>query len=543
MSESDKEIEYQVYYTTDLEEQFSELLSVKKKSLKGKHIERIYLPVEKIVQFRFDFGARPGQVSVSDMTLEGENIQPLNFDDFSFHRIDSKRHKNQRLTIVSYQNDPLMIYQKPLKILPKQSMNWCVFFLLLCIFGSSSYLIFSYLRNLKNDCRSGVDIVFVSLFGVLLYVPMMHVSEATTSSREQRRLAVKPHLFIGEGSDIDIDSDYGKKFDAWFNDRFFGRPALIKLHDVIRNKLSNIVRTRFAIYSKKNGWEFCLPHVSSLDCRPPSLQVIAQTLIQLDKFCRQNQIKLYILEAPKKESVYKEILSDEYGFDEKQFVKVSQAQETIRSEVRNNHIPYVYPYNALRDASRQDFVFFQCSHHWTDWGAFVGYYELMKKICKDFPGMPIVSLDDYQKSQNWLQRDEYSRDYRKPVHLSQFFNSEGNELNFPLHRVWYNYYDHKNGSKMMLRVGKFTKEFVWPEGKYKVMLIGTSSNENLLQFLPYSAAHTKYLRLNMGQVESGDEFKVMKLYKKDILAFKPDILILSIHTDNLPSLRDLCSYK
>ena len=96
---------------------------------------------------------------------------------------------------------------------------------------------------------------------------------------------------------------------------------------------------------------------------------------------------------------------------------------------------------------------------------------------------------------------------------------------------------------MVVEVGRHTKGFTFPDGIHKIMLIGTSQNENLLHFLPYSAAQLKYIRLNLGGVKEVEQFKILKLYKKDILAFKPDILVLSITTDNLPQLRNLCSTK
>ena len=108
-SELDRETEYQVFYTTEPGQRVNEVQSVKKKSSRGKHLERIILPIEKIVLFRFDFGVRPGRVSISDMALAGKNVQPLNFDDFSFVQIDSKRIEKNKLTIVSKQNDPLII--------------------------------------------------------------------------------------------------------------------------------------------------------------------------------------------------------------------------------------------------------------------------------------------------------------------------------------------------------------------------------------------------------------------------------------------------
>ena len=227
-SQSDREIEYQVYYATEPGQRFDELQSVKKKSPSGKHFERVVLPIKKIARFRLDLGVRPGQVRVSDMALRGNNIQSLNFDDFSFHNIDSKRIEKNELTIVSEQNNPAIIYQKSLAMVPKQSVDWCMFFLLLCFFGASSYLILSYLKNLKNSGSfnycSYVNILFVCLLGVLCCMPMMHVSEEESSPRENRILAIKPHLFTeGKG----INSEYGKKFDAWFSDRFFGSYVII----------------------------------------------------------------------------------------------------------------------------------------------------------------------------------------------------------------------------------------------------------------------------------------------------------------------------
>ena len=398
-----------------------------------------------------------------------------------------------------------------------------------------TYRLLSYIRG--GGIRRG-DAFLLTIFFSLLFVPMIGVSAAVKSIREVRALAVKPEL-----KDIFKEkSDYARSYENWFNDHFYGRVSLIKLHDVLRNKVSRIIRTKRGIYFKKDGWDFLMPFVQDMDCRSTTLQTIVRNVLQLDLFCRQNKIKFYVLEVPRKESIYKEFLSDKYGFDEKQFGKVSQAQETVRRDVRNHHIPYVYPYNALRKAVAisKDFVFFKCAHHWTDWGAFVGYCELMKEICKDFPDVPIVSLEDYKKSINCLYRDTYARDYGLPWHFSGLFNDE---CLAPIKKTSYNYYDHRDANKMVVKISEFTKQFTYPQGKYNVMLIGTSQNEELLQFLPYSVAQTKYLRLNMGQSKTADEFKILKLYAKDILAFKPDILILSISTDNFPRLRDICASK
>lgn len=362
---------------------------------------------------------------------------------------------------------------------------------------------------------------------------MISISDGVKSVRGNRMLTVKPAL-----KDILREkSDYGRQYENWFNDHFCGHTALMRLHDVIRNELSHVICARNAIYFKEDDWFFLKPLVSKMNDNPAFIRSIVQNLLQLNQFCRQNKIRFYILEVPRKESIYKELLSRRYGFDERAFVKTSQVQEMIRNEVRKHHIPYIYPYEALQNAAKKDFVFFKRTWHWTDWGAFVGYRELMKEIGRDFSDMPVVSLDDYSRSQNRLIRDDWSRNYY-PAYLYRFCNLQKSPLT-----SCFNYYDHKESGKTTLKVGKFTKDFVWSEGRHKVVLIGNSQNENLLQFLPYSAAQTKYIRLNTGWIKAAGEFKILKLHKKDILAFKPEILILSISTDVLPRLRDICASK
>ena len=401
---------------------------------------------------------------------------------------------------------------------------------------TGNLLFFALIYRLLGLIRGGgirrSDAFFLTIFFISLFIPMIGISNAVKSVRESRMLAVKPEMkeIFKKGS------DYGRKYEQWFNDHFCGHVGLTKLHNVIRNKLSIIIRTERWVCLKDSGWMFS---IRDRNFRSSSTQSIIRNLITLNRFCQSHQIKFYVFEVPGKEDIYKEILKERYGFDEQKFIKVFQAREALRNEAQKNHVSWIYPYKALCEAAKKDLVFFKASHHWSDWGAFVGYCELMKEITKDFPNLPVVSLNDYRKTSNRLIRDEWHRDYF--LWLPQrFFNFRTRESpNLTLST----YYDHENSDKMVIRVGKYTKDFTYPLENGKIMLLGTSQNENFCQFLPYTAKRTRYIRLNRGQVKIDDEFKVIKLYKKDILTFKPDILILSIHTDNLLQLRDLCSTK
>ena len=525
-----KAITYQVFYTTDDKNplNFNEKQSVKKNVSAGLHTEHIILPTPKIAQFRFDFGEYPGEVNVLKIALKGKNKQVLNLKDFKFVNIDSQTVQNNQLMLVSKQKDPQMIHQKPLNIVPYQPIDWCFFFGLLCIYGALSYALVSYLNILKiSGKHTPFPVIFLCLFFGALFIPMMHISNETTAGLENRTLAKMPII-----SEIFKEkSEYGKAFENWFNDHFFGRDQIIRLHDKIRNEISQIIRTDKAVYFKKNKWIFLTPFVLN-----PSVKIIEpiiQNLKKFNAFCQENNIKLYILMVPKKEIIYQEFLYN-YGFDKKESEKAEQVYRKTQKEAQKINVPFIFPKEELKKGKQQDYVFFKLTAHWTDWGAYIGYQTFMKEVQKDFPDIPVVTLNEYNKSQNKLIRDSWERTYHKGW-FRLYFNESYDKAN----DTDYTYYDYKNSQNLTVQTGKFMKDYSYPEGKYRIMLIGDSMNDDFLQFLPYSAGELKYIRINRAPVSNAEQWKIMKLYKKDILSFKPDILILLFGAHNFWGLLQL----
>ena len=532
-----KTLTYQFFYTTDPKKpaSFNEKQSVKKKVPAGLHTERVILPIKNIVQLRFDLGEHPGEVNVLKITLKGKNEQVLNLKDFKFVNIDSQTVQNNQLMLVSKQRNPQMIHQKPIKIEPFRPIDWCFFFGSLCIYGAVSYALVSYLNILKISGKHTLfPVIFLCLFFGSLFIPMMHISDETKSIRENRMLAKKPTI-----SEIFKEkSEYGKAFENWYNDHFFGRDRTMRLHDKIRNKTNKVIQKMRGveefIYVKKNGWMFSLSFWTSMT--PKLIQPIMQNIKKLNAFCQENNIKFYMLMLPRKEIMYQELLYD-YAFDKKQYKRLNEIYETVKKEAQKINVPFVYPLNELREAKQKDYVYFKWTHHWTDWGAYIGYQALMKEIQKDFPDIFVTPLNEYNKTQNKLIRDEWNRNYYKG-NLERIFNIKKDEKN----SVNYTYYDHKNKNLLQTKTGQYTKDYSYPLGKYKIMVIGDSTNDNLTQFIPYSANELKYIRINRGQVPTYiDMWKIMKLYKKDILSFKPDILIFSFANIHLWSLQFLGS--
>jgi len=318
-------------------------------------------------------------------------------------------------------------------------------------------------------------------------------------------------------------NNYGANFDKWFNDRFFGREYLISLYDKMKYSFNSIIKNDKALYDKNLDWMFNFPLVLNTP-NEKNKKLIVQNITKLNKWCTENGIKFYVLVVPKKESIYQDLLKQSIGFDIEKNISFNKFISGIQKN--SVGIDIVYPYEELKKASEKDFVFFKNAHHWTDWGAYIGYEKLMESLKKDFPDIRVVSLDEYNILTSNLIRDDWRRDYNTG-HTTRLLNIDNKKAKKDILLSEYNYYDNKDVDNLKIKVGKNIKNFEYEKGKYKIFVIGDSQNEDLMQFLPYSANKLKFLRLNIGQVKPGEQYKIMKHYKNEILNFKPNIMILS----------------
>jgi hypothetical protein len=132
-----------------------------------------------------------------------------------------------QLVIQSDQKDPYMIYSETLDLNPYLKIDWCILLILFCVYWFIFSKTVGYLAKFKIfENHSRIDIIFLALFFGLLFIPMMHISNAQKSDQENRMLAIKPNLIQSGGI---IDNNFGSKFNDWFNDRFWGRDMAVYL--------------------------------------------------------------------------------------------------------------------------------------------------------------------------------------------------------------------------------------------------------------------------------------------------------------------------
>lgn len=391
------------------------------------------------------------------------------------------------------------------------------------------YKISNYLadfRNIKN--KSLIEIIFLTAFFIALFIPMSHIDNNESSEQENRTLAkLKP--FLTEQNTINYD--FGKNFNDWFNDHFNFRTQMLKLNSfkkVSTNKDVEIKQDGFI--EKKSGFMYYYRNFYRYSAK--EVQNNLNPLIELDKFCKKQNIKLYVLITPPKEEVYKPKSSIVKIKDNKAF------ENYIQQLQKNSNLKIFYPVNKFKEGAKNNYIYFKTDDHWTDDGAFIGYKTLMNEIKKDFPNVKTLTPNDFDYIENNLVRADWDRKFgygRTATKLGIFDLDK-------YHTTKYRYYRHKDFDNLKVKITNENlhreKDYFYEKGaNYKVILLGTSQNENLTEFIPFTFKNVKRIRTNNVRGLTSTEWtKIMKYWQKDIVDYKPDILIFCLIYNNISNL-------
>ena len=387
--------------------------------------------------------------------------------------------------------------------LKEYGINFCMLFTVTVVSFLLAYGLVAYVSRFKLlEHGSRIDIVFVCVFFFLLLVPASKISREEKSVQENRRLAAYVPLFSDQG----LNNRFGQDFEAWFNDRFNYREAVISFYSGLEMLLNSRINNKVAFFNKKTHWLF---NNEQLKIRKLSRQTEDRVLRELSaagRFFRGQGIKTYMLMVPGKIDIYAKAAEPYYK------VRGIQNEGTIKRMMSELPFPVVYPLAELQEGAKENFVFFKTEHHWTEWGAYLGYRKLMQTIAKDFPAAGAVGEDAYDIFYKRRVRGDWDRE---DFTLGQTFVQMN--VKYPedkLLDVEYKYYNPKKVLAEDVNDTEMTKHYHNPDGNgLRVMLIGTSMSENLLQFLPQNFSELKYFRTNNSPiVPVAEEKKIMKRY-------------------------------
>lgn len=424
-----------------------------------------------------------------------------------------------------------IIYNNPVNIKSPTKFDIKVLIVIAVLSFLLAYKLTSYLADFKSlNNASRMDIIFLLIFFVILFIPMSNIDTKTEKSEKENRMLANFKPFIYKNK---INFSFGNDFDNWFNDRFYLRKFILKSYSDIKYAIAqNYYYPQKGLIDKKHKMLFNLWYKGMNE------KIIKRNfpyLETLNEFCRNNNIKLYILIVPEKEFIYN-IPIDESS---KNYNNI----DLFKYINQYSDIKISYPLRELQQKSKENLVYFKTEHHWTDDGAFVGYRSLMQNIKKDYPNIEILTSEDFNYFYNKKVRGDFDREFGFGQ-TCKYVGISNNRCKKYLDTD-YRYYRHKDFKRLSVKIHnkplKFGKDYFYPNGAdLKVVLLGTSMSENLCEFIPFTFKHVKRIRNNnVIGVKAGNEFKIMKYYKNEILNYKPDILIFCITYGNIHRLHQI----
>ncbi len=487
----------------------------------------------KKVRFVFKYFSDNNPVEIKNITLKNGKYKIEDLNQFSLNEGKLSIENNTLIiTPPLSRNEVILTYNKKLHLRTSCKFDVKIFLIISVLTFLLFFKLTNYLADFKTIKKeSRIDIIFLTAFFILLFIPLSHIDKAQYSLNENRALKNFEPLINENGA---INYEFGKSYNEWFNDRFNLRQLVLNLHTYIKIYLTGKAQKGII---DKCGFLYRDFEVNHLLIKKAE-EKDYEALIKFDEYCKQHNIELYLLIVPDIEYVYKPQLKLLINDDKEKIIN-----ENLKKLSTQYDINIINPINALKDGTKNGYMYFMTEHHWTLDGAYIGYKELMKEIKKAHNDIYILKETDFNFSENTLVNADWEETYKWGstsyyIHLPQNYIKK-------LHKVKYRYFSHKNSyllKKEVIDIAfRRTKKYNYPEGAdYRVILLGTSMSENLCMFIPYTFKNVLRLRNNnVKNISVNDEFKIIKYHEKEILDYKPNIIIFCVTYNNLCHLQDL----
>lgn len=239
------------------------------------------------------------------------------------------------------------------------------------------------------DKQKAFNLALTSAFVALIVVPGLFMWAPAGSSTEKRNLAALPALTWAHAS---IEA-FPAKFEQFTNDHFGFRENFLNLQSYVMRRLFRESSSSRVIFGA-DGWLFYTGDFSLADMlrqlqfSDEELQRWKSSMAQRGAWLQQQGIAYRFVVAPDKHTVYREHLPTRY-----------QASGPSRFQGLQSFLgssPYLVdlePALARRKGKGPDLLYFREDTHWTSYGAYVGYHEIMKSLGPSFAGNTLSTAE------------------------------------------------------------------------------------------------------------------------------------------------------
>ena len=247
--------------------------------------------------------------------------------------------------------------------------------------------------------------------------------------------------------------------------------------------------------------------------------LITSNLQRYEEICNKSGKKFYVIISPARESIYRDFDKIRISND---CIEVGTT-DLVEYIKKNSKINIIFPQDLFLQNRKtdKDILFYKTDHHLTDTGAYLLYQYLIEILKKDFPLLKITPLSDYNQTTSNLIRWNADRLYDNGLEYTHFGVKDKKIL-----ETQYTYYDYKYRQRIKI-IEKYPHYTHYnPTGRYKILVLGDSYQENLSYFLNTSFKQIDKYRLNPNIKQPLH----ISLYEKIISESDAQIVLLVLHS-------------
>ncbi|MCI6906027.1 MAG: hypothetical protein MR830_03380 [Succinatimonas sp.] len=387
------------------------------------------------------------------------------------------------------------------------------------------------LNTHKNSkLKVWVNAIFLIVMFCFAFTAWFGFDKYSTSSATDRRELAKSPVLIEKDK---VNTQYFNLLNTYLEDRFGLRKSLLSHYNQIIS-INGVKDDGSYVYDTKSNWFYFKDYYEMAKFDDKLTYDFIKNLSNVKNYLDSQNIKLYTIVVPEGLEVYPK--ENEFVHPRKvRFVE----KDTVEKARTALHTPIIFPIDEFDKHKYSEYVFFKADHHWTDFGAYLAYKDLMTYIQKDFANtntntnantnansitdIKALEWSDLPKIKSKYIRGDGDRGFSKGS-LTGTFNLENDD--FLDHE--YTYYDPQPEFQTHVHADGYQYS-TWHNDHgipLKVMTMGTSMCENLNPFIASTFKDLLFVRLNASWKE--DEQKILKYRKKLIEEYKPDLIVFTL---------------
>lgn len=282
-----------------------------------------------------------------------------------------------------------------------------------------------------------MNIALIICFALVIGVPLLCINriEGKVSTIENRILAVKPRVFMADGT---INHSFATDFESYFDDNIGFRDSAMMAKLISKYKLFHVLDIE-NWYLGENGEAFYTARGNEVKTytgenifTQEEMQEMMTNLTHMNSYFSEVGCDTYNVFIPNKEAVYSEWYNPHIMYHEEN----SRQDKFCSYLIENSNLNVLNLKEPLIEAAKKQRVFYKAydASHWNMNGAFVGYRELMQEIAKKHSDIEVLSLEDFDVSeQQWYGLNNY---YDVSPAIKSCFRFDDILYNYNLKRGW-----------------------------------------------------------------------------------------------------------